>query len=424
MRWIGGVLAPLLLGGCLASPPAGAPAPADAAGLSAAELRASCKGESECYSEGLVALLQREGVEPAMATLERLAEADSAVRRDGHMYVHAIGLAAYSSPETVGATFRQCTAAFQSGCYHGVIQAYFADLTRSGNGVTAATVNALCADYRNRPSERWLLFQCAHGAGHGLTMFYGYHLPRALAGCDLLEDWWEREGCYGGAMMENIVQATTPHHAVGRPDAGSAASGADQHAHHGAHAQHAMPSGEFKSLDPQDPLYPCSVLEERYLSACYQMQTSAVLFHNGGDVAATARVCDAVPAAYRSTCYVSLGRDISALTLQNHAAALRLCASSAPGFASLCHVGYVKNLIDLTADAGEALAFCRQLPDGLGKEGCYRAIGEQVWVLTDDRTRQEQFCAAAAESGHQNACRMGAGLPVRAAAPPFPVSGR
>ena len=30
-------------------------------------------------------------------------------------------------------------------------------------------------------------------------------------------------------------------------------------------------------LNPQDLLYPCSVLTEKYLRACYLMQTSAVL---------------------------------------------------------------------------------------------------------------------------------------------------
>jgi hypothetical protein len=186
-------------------------------------------------------------------------------------------------------------------------------------------------------------------------------------------------------------------------------------ADHGAHAASgatpaaAMNHEPFPPLDRSEPLYPCSVLDARYLVACYQMQTSAILFHNGGDVAATAKACDDAPELYRGACYLSLGRDVSALTNQDHQAARTACGNGDPRFQVWCHIGYVKNLVDLTADPEDALAYCRGTAGADLKQACYHAIGEEIWVLTSDRQRGERWCAMA-EPGHQDHCRRGAGL--------------
>ena len=348
--------------------------------------------------------MRREGLGAAMTALERLGQADETVRRDGHLYAHSLGLAAYRGDDRTGAVFAQCSPIFQSGCYHGVIQAHFAALPSSGIDSTA--VNALCRSYRDDPSARWLLFQCAHGMGHGLTLFHGHHLPSALQGCDLVADPWEREGCYGGAFMENVVQATAPHHTVGRPQAAGAE---DDHAHHHAGAAAEATRPAFKPLDPADPLYPCSALGERYQHACYQMQTSPILFFNRGNFAATGRACMTAPEAHRAACFQSLGRDASSYTGQDHARALRICTDVDADYRSWCHVGYAKNLVDLTASATDGLTYCRLILDAEGKRACYEAVGEEIWVLSDDRVRRREWCEAA-EPGFREVCARAAGV--------------
>jgi hypothetical protein len=245
--------------------------------------------------------------------------------------------------------------------------------------------------------------------GHGLTMFHGYHLPRALGGCDLLRDSWEREACYGGAFMENVVQATTPHHMVGRPGAGEAAGSGAEQAHGHAHDHGAAAAEPYRALDPADPLYPCNTLDVRYQASCYHMQTSAILYFNGGDFAAAASACDRAPEPYRHVCYQSLGRDASAYTLQNHQEAVRLCAGGDPLYRRWCHAGYVKNLVDLTARSADGMAYCRVLADPSLKEACYTAVGEQTWVLADDPERRRGWCAEA-EADFRGACLLGAGI--------------
>ena len=415
-----GALALLLSAGCATVPaPADPGLTSDPALAEAAALRSRCgplrdDRARDCYDQALLAVLAERGVAPAMGVLERLGELDPGVRRDGHLFSHSIGLAALPEPAQVGATFSQCTEIFQSGCYHGVIQAYFARLTEAGDaaGVGAEAVNAVCADYRGRADSRWIFFQCAHGMGHGLTLFHGYHLPMALAGCDLLSDAWERDSCWGGAFMENVVNATSPHHGTGRPqvEAAAGAAPADEHAGHAmAHDHGAMAGEPWKALDRDDPLYPCNALDARYQPSCYLMQTSPILYFNGGDFAAAARACDSAPVVHRAACYQSLGRDASAYSQQDHQRAMRLCANGDPQYRSWCHVGYAKNLVDLTARPADGLDYCRVLDDPAMKSACYAAIGEQTWVLADDPQRRRAWCAEA-EPAYRGACMRAAGV--------------
>lgn len=358
--------------------------------------------------------LAHAGLPAAIEALDSIASVNSEVRRLGHNYAHALGLAAYTTPEEVGEVFSQCTPIFQSGCYHGVIQSYFEEHARvHGDHLDAGMVNALCDEQRSDPSQQWILFQCVHGLGHGLMMVYDNHLPSSLDGCDLLASSWEREVCYGAVFMENVVLATTPHHAFGRPDdpgaAGHDHGGADEHAGHGMPAMGAAARPEFPGLDPARPLYPCNVLDDRYAQSCYQMQTSAILHFNGRDIAAAGRTCLTAPEAYRGTCIQSLGRDVSALTVQDHRRALRMCATVPAGYEQFCHLGYAKNLVDQTSNPQDGFEFCGLLTSADSKRACYTGIGEQLWVLYSDTNRRAQVCNSV-EADYVSACLTGAGL--------------
>lgn len=461
-RWsgVGALLMYLAMFGCAGASSSSAPVPDDQHGRQAAEILNSCRSRDyarqlSCHETRLLDLLQDGGVARAMAVAERMGDLDHEVERQGHVYAHAIGLAAYTDPESVGSAFASCTPAFQSGCYHGVIQSFFVDVGNGGaTPVGADAINALCADHRGSSGDRWLLFQCAHGIGHGVTMINDHHLPRALAACDLITDDWERQACYGGAFMENVIQATAPHHSVGRPKG----AGDGAHAHHGTgghheqpmrpeepaeptapaepgepgehgeHAKHAIGGGgapitsgaegdlleaPFPPLDPDDPLYPCNVLPERYLPSCYHMQTSAILFFNGGDIEGAAQACHAAPEGFRAACFQSLGRDVSAVTVQDHQQALDLCEIAGDRRFD-CHWGYVKNVVDVTARVEDGFEFCALVPQHVGRQECYEAVGEQVWVLEEEVAGREARCGEI-DPTYREACRYGAGLPPRAA---------
>lgn len=375
--------------------------------------RAGAAAKEACFEEALISTIKPAGVDKAMAALERIVAADDDVARDTHVYAHGIGIAAYTGAATVAQTFAKCTPAFQSGCYHGVVQAYFADA--GAGGATPERLNALCADYRS-PQGRWLQFQCAHGAGHGLMAIHGHHLIRALEACDILKDVAERSACWGGAFMENVVNATRPHHtattqlaAGGHAGHGQAAGGG--HAGHGqaGHDHGAMQHEPFKALDPAEPLYPCTVVAERHQGSCYLMQTSAILTANRGDFAEAGRQCERVPEQHQRACFVSLGRDAAAYSRGDNARAVELCGRSPENRIPWCVIGTVKNRIDVTADPKDGLAFCRVVTGEAAKRTCYRAIGEQTSALFAAHPERERACAAA-EAAFVEECRSGAQL--------------
>ena len=379
--------------------------------------------KQECYEQALVAALKPAGVDKAMAALDRISAADPDVARQGHVYAHGIGIAAYTGSATVAETFAKCTPAYQSGCYHGVIQAYFADA--GAGGAAPERLNALCAPYRN-PQSSWVQFQCGHGAGHGLMAVHGQHLIRALEGCDLFKDARERSACWGGAFMENIVNATAPHHTattqLGAKDehAGHGAPAQGEHAGHAQpaagheHAGHTMQHEAFKALDDDEPLYPCTVVAQQHRPSCYAMQTSAILFRNKGDFAAAAEQCGRAPEQYQRVCFSSLGRDAAAYAPTDDARAIELCGKVPEGKLPWCVIGTAKNRIDVTADPRDGLKFCVAVPGDDAKRTCYRAVGEQLNALALAPPERERTCSSV-EAPFVEECRSGALLP-RAAA--------
>jgi hypothetical protein len=361
------------------------------------------ENRSKCYEEALAAPARSGRVKTAMGALNLIATADPDIRRTGHVYAHAIGIAAGGAGGDISKTFTQCSESFQSGCYHGVIQAWFSGI----DSLNAADANALCAPFRSNERDRWMRFQCVHGMGHGLTMLYEHDLPKGLAGCDLLTEWWDRHSCYSGAFMENIVNVTMPHHPASSIPHASADNG--EHKDHAPHAAEHHGPAAFKAIDPSDPLYPCSVMAERYLSACYEMQTSVMLHNNKGDIAGAAKSCEGAPPAMRTTCFASLGRDISSYSQQNHTEAIRMCSLAAPKYQPWCYFGLVKNFIDLEARPQDGLSLCRSIPTADGKAMCYQAVGEQVLVLAADPKQRRASCSTA-EADYLDACLYGARL--------------
>jgi hypothetical protein len=154
-------------------------------------------------------------------------------------------------------------------------------------------------------------------------------------------------------------------------------------------------------------------MAERYLSACYEMQTSVMLYNNKGSIAGAAKDCGGAPTAMRTICFASLGRDVSSYSAQNHAEAVRMCGLAPEKYRPWCYYGLVKNFIDLNARADEGLALCRDVPAGAGKAVCYNAVGEQILVLASDSVTRRAMCSPT-EPEYLDACLYGARIPVKA----------
>ncbi len=94
-----------------------------------------------------------------------------------HLPAHTLGNFSY---EIYGEkAFQACTAACQSGCYHGAAEAYFKD---HGTTNISENLNTICSSELNP----FLSNQCIHGLGHGLMAWNDYQLFDSLKSCDLL----------------------------------------------------------------------------------------------------------------------------------------------------------------------------------------------------------------------------------------------
>lgn len=366
--------------------------------------------QRKCYEDFLLDLVEKDQVHLAIGALALLGQRDDYIRRFGHDYAHVIGINAWKPGKDIGKVYAQCSELFQSGCYHGVIQAVFAY-----QGTDSASVAALCQSTPEINASAWLRFQCVHGIGHGLLQTYTMNLPKALHGCDMLGNAWDSESCYGGAFMEFIVGGRGQSHHVHLAEAAKADTG--EHAGHDmAGMNHDHPEGPdsawpaFKVRNPTDPLYPCTALGERYQRACYQMQAGLVAEITGLDFKQIAQACDRAPERWRTWCYQGIGTYVSGVTVRVPERGIAECSLGDPKYQPWCFVGLVKNFVDVTANLDDGLDFCKRL---LGTQSiavaCYVALGEQAAVLWPSMEKRRTECARS-EPQYAEACDYGAGL--------------
>ncbi len=336
------------------------------------------EAKMECYQQHLEGVLQAEGTEPALTALEQITAQDPEALREAHPLVHHIGQRSFARYGTAPLALSHCRDVFWSGCYHGVLQAFLSSLSH----VEPPHILPLCPISETVSAYSFQRYNCLHGLGHGLTIQFRYDVLKSLAFCDALPGSWDRESCYGGVFMENIVTFQQAQRA--QPAGG--------HHHHEA----------TSFLNPQDLLYPCSVLTEKYLRACYLMQTSAVLTFLNYDFAQAFTQCARVEGEHQTTCYRSLGRDISGYTLRDAARVNELCRLGQGDQIQQCFIGAVKDFILTDANPDPGLALCRSL-DGPFKKDCYATVGEMVVPLYDDKDKRAQACRKG-EDAYVDAC--------------------
>ncbi|GJL55942.1 MAG: hypothetical protein NPIRA02_30740 [Nitrospirales bacterium] len=350
--------------------------------------RGTCYENIPCYKKTLETVLKKLGTEQALQVIEEIVKKDHTALREAHNLTHYVGRMSYHHLKDVTAVMSQCTPAHQSGCYHGALEAYLTSKPK----IQPDDVVAICNPKLEKEKGRFAYFNCFHGLGHGLTMHLNHDIKQALALCDTLHTEWDQQSCYGGVFMEGVVAGI---------------NGSQQHSgHHGTHSRHHQ---DIKLIEPTNPLYPCSDLDEKYLSECYMMQTSIILHLTQYDFAKAFRECDKAPETMRPTCYQSMGRDISGHTLRNIEQSTHLCQLGTATHQNRCFIGVVKNFLNVSGRASDnAFEFCRQIPEQ-HKRDCHYAIGEELLTLYAEPQQRTQACARS-ETAYTQDCRQGARL--------------
>ena len=289
------------------------------------------------------------------ATVEALSEAQSFIDVDCHQRAHDLGRYAY---DLYGAyAFALASHECQAGSLHGSTEALIRD---RGTANLQADVAALCS---NTPNS-FFRHQCIHGVGHGLMAWTSYELYDALLLCDHLESNFDRESCYSGVFMENIVGGL---------------SGT---------------MGHFTEYLSEDPHYPCNALDARYVSPCYYYQTSRMIELYERDFQKLANGCSEAPSYAHRNCFLSMGRDVGQETRGNPAASIEICGYiQVPANHSSCTEGSVQDRFWDLGGADEAIALCRMIVEEMSKAGCYNVIIHRAVDLFTNNEAFQTWCA-------------------------------
>ena len=279
-----------------------------------------------CYERHLDDVLRTGGGEAALAELASLSSREPYVLSQCHVLAHSLGHEAFKVYKTVAAASAHGDGTCWSGYYHGVYESY---MSQFDDPKLLALMPTICKRPKSNPYS-FDYYNCLHGLGHGVTIRFQQDLFKALSFCDALDGDWEQRSCYSGAFMQNIV--------------------VDGRMHKSA------------ALKPEDPVYPCNAVGERFKSSCWLMQTSYILRVLDYDYAKGFRICDGVESAYVSTCYRSMGRDISGNSHRDPGKVVDLCSLGRPALQGYCFAGAAKNAVFNDHGTPKADALCAIVP--------------------------------------------------------------
>lgn len=291
-----------------------------------------------------------------------------------HTTLHFLGRELYKVKKNTKDSLSLCTSACFQGCNHGVLEGYLEEKGVSNDNDVALRdeIVKICGQGENYEKQE-LYNECLHGLGHALMFVTDGELPRSLYLCDSLDDQKKRDWCYSGSFMENSTSSTNIDH----------------------------PS---KYLKAEDPLYPCNILEEKYLDMCYTLQGLYYADLTEHDVKKTAELCQKVPQNYKIGCFRAIGQGQVGITqelskikndcnLVGESEFVQACIQGAVGALSTRYSGNAKLLIE----------FCGLLEEE-NKKVCYEAMKSYLrgWVNNPEDLRS--ICLEIPEEQYKAMC--------------------
>ncbi len=306
------------------------------------ECTGAASQQFSCLKDRYHELVMQRSTKEAFDELKTTYNTNTFVQSSCHQLTHIIGRAAAERYGDVPTAFGQGDSFCWSGHYHGVMEFVAAKIGLEN--LTKELPN-ICKSIAEKDTYSFDHYNCVHGLGHGVMGVNSNELFVALESCNALTDWWERESCYGGVFMENVMvdfnnETTT------------------------------------KYLKPEDPMYPCNAVEEKYKQQCYLMQTSYALKVQGYNFKTVFGLCDATEEKFRDTCYQSLGRDASGNTVSNLQGTKERCLLGKDYRAqSNCVIGAVKDFVSYHHSDVQAKELCNAFEPKIA-ELCHATITE------------------------------------------------
>ncbi len=292
-----------------------------------------CTGQGEtnfdCFETHYRKLVEQGGSELAFQDLRARYDKNEYIKSQCHPLTHVIGQEASKYYKTVSLAFTSGDSFCWSGYYHGVMEGF---VGRVGRKNLPTQMDSICADVPDKKSYSFDYYNCVHGLGHGVMEISQDELFESLKMCDYLSGQWERQSCWSGVYMENVIVDGKNHFS--------------------------------KFLRPAEPLYPCNAVEDQYKNTCYMMQSSYMLKVTKYDFAKVFALCRQAGDAYTATCFQSIGRDASGSTVSNPEKTKAICLLGKDFTEqSNCLIGAVKDFISYYHSDSQARGLCLLMPE-------------------------------------------------------------
>jgi hypothetical protein len=287
-----------------------------------------------CYKDELTSIVNKQSTEQATALVKRQYTKVQFVKSECHQLMHVVGRASYAHYNDLGTAFAHGDQFCWSGFYHGIMEQI---ANEKGSDYVIKNANTICQPVALK-YKRYSFndYNCVHGLGHGFMEALDGDLFKSLSACDALTDSWDRDSCYGGVFMQNIMNVQGPE----RYD-----------------------PTNYPYLKADQPMYPCTAIDERYKGQCYLMQTSYALAIEGYDFSKVFDLCGQA-GAYAATCYQSLGRDASGQSISDVQRTDAICRQGPTAEAQTnCIIGAVKDFVSYFHDDKRAYQLCAAAPD-------------------------------------------------------------
>ena len=147
--------------------------------------------------------------------------------------------------------------------------------------------------------------------------------------------------------------------------------------------------GRFVRAD--DPLFPCSVLEEKYSAHCYRYQSSYFSVISRQNWTKVVELCLLVPNNYQHECFRTIGTN--QVGFNSQASVWKNNCSLLPEeFRGVCVSGVVSSLSYRFVDEPALMFNFCSLVDSMDQEECFKQIGLGVAEWSSLRTQAESIC--------------------------------
>lgn len=232
-----------------------------------------------------------------LAELKRLVAQTGMVHPERHILAHLVGKVVYLRGDEPAQAYAICFQDPTDGCMHAIAQSELEQYDKITPEVTADICDF---SYQNALNGRGA-DTCWHAFAHLMHGTYKMGMQEMLSLCEVVRKPDGRHWCRDGVFELSFSN-------------GPAAEKAG-------------------TIRRNEPLYPCTMLEEPNVRVCYQKIPLGLLHFYDKDVVRSGQTCEKVPTEYRKYCYYGIGQNTILLSTTDAGlpARIKLCELTGPG---------------------------------------------------------------------------------------------